>query len=423
MTRWGKTNTKVIIQNKYIPAPVSQVVDDSIPIGRGRSITINYAQDVVFATCIEILAKKLAQTKWKVYDNANNEVGYLTSLFNKTLNIQPYPGINAYDMWEHIEKQRLGYGNAFCYICDSGLDTQIVPLDAAYVTMYWDDANILDAERKIWYQYVVPDENGKKRRTYTIPAENMLHFKSFSANGLLGRPAINVLRNTLDCNAEIEGATRSTVVNGFAGSIILSYTADLSQSKRKELASQVKEFMQASDHSVVPLPAGVTTTNINNDVKSYHEILKRSNAEDISALFGIPLVMLNKGTGSGVATLSTNQITQFHTSTIAPILSQYANELTVKLLTPKQIGKGFKFDTDSDGFDYLDAESKSRVLCAYVNAGILKRNEARLSLMYTKLNDPVAEALTANGVGGSLGDNAGKNGGGDNTSKGAQMEE
>lgn len=408
MNKWGN-KSKVIIQNKYIPAAVPQVVDSPIPVGRGSRISVSYSKDAVFTACVEILAKNLAQTKWRVYDSANNEVGYLTSLFNKTLNLQPYPGINAYHMWEFVEKQRLMYGNAFCYICERGIDTQIVPLDAGCVTMYWDDANILDAKRKIWYQYIVPDGNG--RRTYTIPAEDMLHFKAFSTNGLLGRPALEVLRNSLEGNAEIDGATRSTVANGFAGTIILSYTSDLSQTKRKELASQIKEFMQGTDHSVVPLPAGVTVTNINTDVKAYHEILKKTNTEDISAMFGVPLVMLNKGSGAGVATLSTNQITQFHNSTILPIISQYANELTVKLLTTKQIGKNFKFDTDSDGFDYLDAESKSKVLCAYVNAGILKRNEARLSLMYTKLNDPIAEALTCNGVGGSLGDNAGKDGG------------
>lgn len=430
MNRWNRSNNKtkiVYVNDRYINKPTSANNEHTIiPIGRGFSINQSVANDTTFISCIEILAKKMAQIKWGVYGGDNKKVGYLTSIFNKALNFQPYYGINAFDFWYYLETQRQVKGNAFAYICgnESGLDLTLVPLDASCMTVYWDDANILDGKRKLWYQYNLQDRNRGTSRSVIIPSDSLIHLKAHSTNGLLGRPSSEVLADALGGNAEVGGAMRSTIANGFAGCIVLNYTADLSQVKRKELASQVKELMNGLDHTIIPLPAGVTATNISNDVKAYHEALKNANIEDISGFFGIPLAMLNKaGGGSGMATFSTNQMVQFYNQTIAPIVNQYANELTVKLLTAKQIGRGFKFDSTADGFDVLDAESKSKVLCAYVNAGILKRNEARTSLMYEQLDDPTAEALTCNGVGGSLGDNAGKDGGGANNTDDIKVEE
>jgi HK97 family phage portal protein len=403
-------------QNKYIPKATPTVIENALPIGRGATVRVDAGGDLVFATCIEILAKRLAMTKWSVYGDDFNQVQYLAQAFNTTLNLQPYYGINAFDFWEYMEKQRLSNGNAFAYICGSGADAKLVPLDAAYVTMYWDDANILDGNRKIWYQYAVPDSSGPGARVVTIAPENMLHFKAFAANGLLGRRAVDVLRDTLKSNAEVEGAMRSTIENGFAGTILLTYTSDLSQSRRAELIKQVKELMGGADHTIVPLPAGVNASNFNNDVRAYHETLKSANAESISAFFGIPLAMLNKGGGSGMATFSTNQMTQFFNATIDPIIRQYANELTIKLLTAKQINRGYKFDDSSDGFDYLDAQAKASVINTYVGAGIISKNEARISLMYPASNDPYADQLNERGAGGRLGDSAGNEGAGDNGS-------
>ena len=66
-------------------------------------------------------------------------------------------------------------------------------------------------------------------------------------------------------------------------------------------------------------------------------------------------------------------------------------------------------------FDFLDAESKARVLGSYVQNGILTANEARASLQYTASDDANADALIRPGTGGVIGDNGGKDGGGDTT--------
>ncbi len=384
------------------------------PVGRGRRVAVDAGGDVIYATCVEALARQLALNRWGVYGR-DNKMAAVMEQFNEVLNLQPYPGVNAYNFWEYMEKQRLGYGNAFAYIQydEAGNLTALVPLDAANVKVYWDDANILDGDRRIVYVYY----DTVSGRTYTILPEEMLHVKAYSANGIVGRSALEVLSNTLAGNAEVESALRTSVSNGFSGTIVLSYTSDLSVSKQKVLQEQVRELLSNADSTILPLPAGMSATNISNDIKSYFDTLKNINTQAISSFFGIPLFMLNVVGGAGTATFSTTQMTSFYNNTIAPIVAQYALELTIKLLTKKQRAKGVRFDTRNDVFDFLDASAKASVLCAYTGAGILTPNEARMSLNYPESDEEAANHLSQRGGTGLLGDSADNEGGEGNTNE------
>ena len=382
------------------------------PVGRGFRVNVDANGNMVYATCVEILAKNLAQMRWGLYGPDNSELNTILPLYRKALNLQPYPGINAYDFWNYMEKQRQG-GNAYAYLkFENGELKHMVPLDNLYMKVFWDDANILEGKRKIVYQYT----DAMTQQNFVFLPEEVLHLKAYSINGIVGRPAIDVLFDTLKADGEVESALRSGVANGYDGTIVLSYTSDLSDAKQRELQNRVKDLLANSNNTILPLPAGMTATNIKNDIKATYDSLKSYNAQAISSFFGIPLAMLNIGGGAGMATFSTNQLMSFYSGTIAPIVKQYADELTVKLLTGRQTSKGYQFDTANDVFDMLDAQTKATVLCAYKGAGILSANEARASLQYPA-KDGGDELITV-GTGGTLGDNAGRNGGGDTSEEG-----
>lgn len=381
-----------------------------MPVGRGITITVDAKGDMVFTTCIEILAKQIAQLKWSLYGSDNKEVETLMKQFRFALNQSPYPGINAFDFWGYMEKQRLSTGNALAYIAtnDMGFLQHLVPLDGSRVKIYWDNANVFQGKRKLVYEYTDPVSN----QTYTMLPEEVLHIKAFAANGIVGRPAIQVLRDTLQSNAEVEGALRSAVANGYHGTIILQYTSDLSLKKQMELQTNVGNLLKTGKNSILPLPVGMTATNIANDIKPYYDVLKTANAQAISSFFGIPLVMLNIGGGTGMATFSSNQITQYYNLTIAPIIQAYANELSVKLLTRNQLNKGYAFDNAGDAFDFLDPQAKASVMCSYKSAGILSADEARTSLKYPTRGGAADELTSANVANqGALGDSPNNEGG------------
>ena len=381
-----------------------------MPVGHGITITVDAKGDMVFTTCIEILAKQIAQLKWSLYGSDNKEVETLMKQFRFALNQSPYPGINAFDFWGYMEKQRLSTGNALAYIAtnEMGFLQHLVPLDGSRVKIYWDNANVFQGKRKLIYEYTDLVSN----QTYTMLPEEVLHIKAFAANGIVGRPAIQVLRDTLQSNAEVEGALRSAVANGYHGTIILQYTSDLSMKKQMELQTNVGNLLKTGKNSILPLPVGMTATNIANDIKPYYDVLKTANAQAISSFFGIPLVMLNIGGGTGMATFSSNQITQYYNLTIAPIIQAYANELSVKLLTRNQLNKGYTFDNAGDAFDFLDPQAKASVMCSYKSAGILSADEARTSLKYPTRGGAADELTSANVANqGALGDSPNNEGG------------
>lgn len=382
----------------------------TIPIGRGNTILVDAAGDVVYATCVEILAKQLAQIRWGLYGKNDEEIEGLTAQFNHALNVAPCPGINAYDFWAYMEKQRLTTGNAFAYLEYDlrGHLEHLIPLEGSRVTAYWDTNDLFGGERKLIYEYTEPITNA----TYVMLPEELLHVKAFSANGIVGRPAISILRETLQSNAEVEGALRSAVINGFQGTIVLSFTSDLSLSKQKELQKRVSALLKESQRTILPLPVGVNASHISNDIKSYYDTLKAANAQAISSLFGIPLVMLNIVGGTGMATFSGNQISQYYNLTVAPIVQAYASELTAKLLTRAQLNKGYAFDSACDAFDFLDPTSKASVICSYKSAGILSADEGRASLKYPRRGGEADELICSNASQGRLGDSAGNEGGG-----------
>ena len=71
-----------------------------IPIGRGRRVIVDANGDAVYSTCIETLARQIAQTRWGLYGKDHQEITRLMAGFEEVLNLQPYPGINAYSFWE-----------------------------------------------------------------------------------------------------------------------------------------------------------------------------------------------------------------------------------------------------------------------------------------------------------------------------------
>lgn len=375
--------------------------NDPVPVGTGNTIVVDAHGDLAYATCIEIITKYIAQITWSVYDKDNNEATDIIGRCHIMLNTKPCDGINAFDFWRYMELQRLVKGNAYAYIAGK----KLIPLDPDRMSVLWDNAGVL-GERRLIYQYY--DEVTKQ--TVTLLPEEVLHLKAYSANGIVGRSAFSVMLETLRGNAEVDSKTRETVKTGVSGTIVVEFTSDLSEQRKKMLQEKVMERLQDSNSKFLLLPPGMKASVLGNDIRQYYEKLKDTNIEAIAAFFGIPLAMLNKGTGAGVATFSTNQLTQFYNSAIQPIIAQYAAEMNCKLLTEKENVNGCKFDSSNDAFDFLDANSKASVLTSYVGGGVLTPNESRTSLKYPRSDDPRADKLNFRGGNGEIGDGAGAGG-------------
>ena len=51
------------------------------PVGQGRRINVDANGDLIYSTCIEILARQIAQNEWGLYAKGNDEAGGLAAKY------------------------------------------------------------------------------------------------------------------------------------------------------------------------------------------------------------------------------------------------------------------------------------------------------------------------------------------------------
>ena len=351
--------------------------------------------DIVYQSCIKILANAISSINFALYkDNekvANN--------FYRVLSVKPNLWQNAAEFWYHMETMRNKKGNAYAYIQHDRMGNldSLIPLDPSNMRVYINNTEEF-MNAKIIYEYL-DSERGK---TYTLLPDEILHFKANSLNGILGVAGYDVLYESLRSNNVINGYMEEIANNGFSGVMTLTYTSDLSVEKRKKLLEQVKEILNSQGSRMLAIPAGIEAKVIgpSNIDSSYVNLLDKNNRK-IAGFMGIPLFMLGEEGSSGTSALTSAQAAAFYSATLKPIIKQYCNELTSKLLTNKQINEHYYFDDeDIAGFNYLSSNERTDNYAKLVAAGILTVNEVRAELGFTRYEDDInsGDLLYRNGA-------------------------
>lgn len=377
-------------------ASAQQTVTDTVlmPVSKGINFLTSADNDITYTACIEMLANYVSLTRFGLFDGSQNALDM--TQYRRVLNIASAEGVNASTFWRLMELNRLHHGNAYAYI-EWGKNLalkQLIALDPAFMRVYYDNIGILEG-RKLVYEY----QDNTSGTTYTFLPEELLHLKAFSLNGYIGRPAHEVLADTIKFSAAADGALIDTMERGYGGTCVLSYTSDLNVEKRKELLAHVKKLLSEGDTRMLPLPLGMNATLLSSNLESYYNAFKELSIKQISSFFGIPLFMLNMVGGSGNASMTSAQANSFYNATISPIVRQYKDELTAKLLTTKQINEGVAFDIDDiAGFTALSATERVDALVKMATNNILTPNEARAELGFSASEDVNADKLHSNGL-------------------------
>lgn len=339
--------------------------------------------DATFTACVEVLAKSISMVQWGLYDIEQGEQNSFSS-FRKCLLVKPNKLQNAVAFWKYMERCRWVYGNAYAYIhwADNGTLQELIPLDPRYMKIYINDTKELE-DVELIYEY-----KDNKRSIRFLPDE-ILHFKANSQNGIIGIPTAEVLSQVIEENALADSYMNEIFKNGFSGVMTLSYVSDLNTTRRKELIEQVKKILSSQGARMLAIPNDVTAQVLGNATidSSYTSLRERGNKE-IAGYFGVPLFMLNQADGNGTSAMTSAQSVAFYNSTIAPIVKEYATEMTAKFLTDSQIRKGTHFENaDINGFTLLSASERIDNYVRLASAGILTVNETRKELGFIKYKD------------------------------------
>lgn len=315
-------------------------------------------------------------------DLASNPIKSSSSLYNKMINDHPNELMDGRSFKYALAVEMLLNGNAFAEIDLSSHTLNFIPNNK--LTVQQDDVT-----QKLTYTYS-PD--GRIKRV--IASSNILHFKYFTRDGLVGLSPLYALKDEMKIQAAGNRLMTGFFNNGIHGTTVVQvHQADLSSDGKENIRKQFDEATTGNNS------LNTIVTDDGMDVKSLPlntDVLKLVNSNDwntrqIAKAFGLPPERL------GVENEHSNQQqsnVQYLQGTLQHYEDCFTSELNYKL------GQDFSFDNSK--LLSLDPSAQQQMAVdGYVN-GIYTRNEARalLNLVPVTNGDNFIEkegGVTANG--------------------------
>lgn len=331
-------------------APMTLTLDS--PFGWPQPIESSARKLSAVDACIEILSNSMAKLPSYVMEASTRERVEHPVL--ELLNVRPNEAMTPSIRKKVLEGSRLEGGNGYDWIVrdpSSGRPSELIPVPWQLVTPWRDTSG------RIWYTVSNPVDGAPM----VLPNEDICHYKGATRDGLTG---ISVLRRASQVIASASAAQtyeRNYYERGGQPSGVLATDTDLSgwakgadgkimkdpdgtPVSRKELLRREWEKVHAgpsNSHRLAILDLGLKYTPMtasNRDAQFIES--KEVSIRDIARFFGVPLYKLQEGKQSYES--NEQNAIEYVVSTLHPIVSQYEEEQSWKLLTPSDRRRGLE---------------------------------------------------------------------------------
>ena len=293
-------------------------------------------------------------------DLASNPIKSSSDLYNKMVNDSPNDLMDGRSFKYALAVEMLLNGNSFAEIDRSSHSLNFIPNNK--LTLQQEDTT-----GELTYTYS-PD--GRIKRV--ISPKNILHFKCFTRDGLVGLSPLFALRDELKIQRAGNRLMASFFNNGIHGTtVVTAHKTDLSPDGKENIRKQF------DDATTGDKALNTIVTDDNMEVKSLPlntDVLKLVNSNDwttrqIAKAFGLPPERL------GVENEHSNQ-QQSNVQYLQGTLQHYEDCFTAEL--NYKLGQDFRFD-NSKLLSLDPADQQQMAVDGYVN-GLYTRNEARALL-------------------------------------------
>lgn len=297
--------------------------------------------------CIEILSDSVAKLPSYVMEldtreRIKHDILYL-------LNTRPNEAMSPFVRKKVLETSRLEGGNAYDWIIrdpQTGRPRELIPIPWQLVHPWRDRGG------RVWYDVTHP-VTGEPMR---LPQEDVCHYKNATRNGIQGLATLARAREVISAARAAQQYELAYYQSGGQPSGILRTESDLSGyaidengkhlrradgsavSLKDQLRSEWERvhYGPSNSHRVAILDFGLDykpLTTSNRDAQ-YVET-KSLSVTDIARYFGVPLYKLNEG-HQAYNSNEQNGI-EYVVGTLHPIITQYEEEQTYKLLTSREL--------------------------------------------------------------------------------------
>ena len=297
--------------------------------------------------CIEILSDSIGKLPNYLFDSKTRRRIPDDPVLQR-LNIRPNEAMTPTIRKKVLETSRLVDGNGYDWILRderTGRIRELIPVPG-YLVEPWQDLS-----GRVWYTVTHPWSG----EPMVLPNEDICHYKGATRDGLKG---VAVLRRASEVIASARAQQQYELgfyANGGQPSGVLQTDSDLAGLVddpknpgtligRKDLLRREWERIHAglsNSHRLAILDLGlkynpIAATNADAQFIESKEISIR----DIARYFGIPLYKLQEGK-QAYGSNEQNAI-EYVVSTLHPIVTQYEEEMTWKILAKSQVDRGLE---------------------------------------------------------------------------------
>lgn len=353
-------------ENKARDKPRVRVFDRGkvTSITRPRADVTLQGHEAIYAAVTRI-ANTVASIPVHVYKGRERQD---THPLEKLLNLSPNPSMSAYIFKQTMEAFRNTEGMAYALIIRDGLGeiTRLDVLDPTRVRPL-----IERDSREIWYDITL------EGKTYPIPGYMVLALKHMSANGISGIRPLDVLRGSLDYDAEVKEISLNQL-DGINHGVMLEVPGQaLDETRKAQIVADFLDAYESSGQRVLVLEGGIKATIFNQSpVDAQLMDVERITRNRVATVYNLPPHMLGDYSDTSFSTAE-QQMQEFLQLTIIPIVQQWEDELNRKLLSDADYKVGYRFRFDTDSLIRADMVAMANKYQMAIRGGWMRMNEVR----------------------------------------------
>lgn len=332
--------------------------------------------------CIEILSDSMGKLPVFLMDT-NTRERITGERVLRLLNLRPNEAMTPFIRKKVLETSRLVNGNGYDWIVRNprtGRIDELIPVPGHLVEPWQ------DTRGRVWYTVTHPWTG----EPMVLPSEDVAHYKAATRDGLKG---VAVLRRASEVISSARAQQQYELCyyeNGGQPSGVLRTESDLGGTVqdpqnpeqkigKKDLLRREWEKVHAgprNSHRVAILDYGLDYKPLsasNADAQFIES--KEVSIRDICRFFGIPTHFM--GEGKQAYNSNEQQAIEYVVRTLHPIVTQYEEELTWKLLTASQVDAGLELHINLLAELRGDNASRSAWYKTLRELGVFSVNEIR----------------------------------------------
>lgn len=288
---------------------------------------------------------------------------------NDVISFAPNDNMTSCQFFKTMETCRDTAGNAYAMKILRG-DGALRRLDVLDPTRVQPVKN--EDSGELWYR-ITPEEGPQ----FYVHNFYVLHIPFISTNGYTGVNPVSVLFDTLQYAQSIQAFSVKQLEKGVNAAIVLEAPANLGDNQKAEMIESFMETYRKTSGNILLLESGVTAESLKmSPVDSNLFEVEKITRSKVAMVYNIPPHLLGDYSDASFSSQE-QQMLEFLTLTMLPIVTAYEQELNRKLLSPPRRHEGYHFKFAMDAIMRADAATMAEVNYKAIRSGWRTPDEVR----------------------------------------------